>query len=271
MPNLSTDLNNLFEVKEPKNHIDLMGIELEGAWDKLTLEGKRCCKEDSSVEIDGNEGSCSCCSGDCECDYHDETDYCRDGNCSCDEFHRDSHDCERHGDYNWIGELASPTFDSYKKMMDWTDKNYPDKSNSSCGIHVHISFLNLMDYSNLMEQKFYRFFEEKMLLFGKLNGLKENSQFYRRLSGNNTYCHKTYTPDLNAHGNGDRYQQLNMAFSSHGTLEIRVLPCFQEKKFALRAIEFIYIMLNQYLNNCKAIKSRRFKKLRLKEKIEVTI
>lgn len=271
-----TDFINL----KPFNRIHLMGIELEGAWHELDKDVRTYYKEDSSVNIEGC-GRCECCEGNCGCDVHncfcsdlennDSCSCCRQ-RCGCYQEHRDEHDCEGNdGRFRWVGELASPTFKDYQECQKWTDLNYPDECNSSCGIHIHLSFYLVGDYSRLMEQKFYRFFEKKMLEFGNINHLKPDSQFYKRLAGQNSFCIKTYTPDLNLKGGGNRYQQLNVCFYSHGTLEIRMLPCFKDKKFAIRAISYIHKLFNDYLNNHPIQKPKRYKVLKLKQKIEVEI
>jgi len=261
-----------------KEHIKLMGIEIEGAWFKIKPDIRQFFRTDGSVDIDGDSGdNCACCSEDCDCDIHgcncsnDSCDCCQQ-NCSCYEDHREDHHCTSgNSEFDYIGELASPTFKRYEDMMIWTDVNYPDKNNITCGIHIHLSFLRLLDYSFLMENKFRDYFEAKMITFGKTNGLKNDSQFYKRLAGQNSYCLKSFTPDLNSKGEGNKYQQLNACYFSRGTFEIRVLPCFQDKKYTLRAIKFIHDIINEYLDKCTLKKARRFRKLKIKEKIEVEI
>lgn len=187
---MSLDITTFNEYAITKEHIKLMGIELEGAWYKIKPAIKRYFRTDGSVNIDGSSGDeCSCCSQDCDCEIHScdcsnhSCDCCRD-TCQCQDYHREDHECESgNSEYSYIGEIASPTFKRYEDVIVFTDDNYPDRSNDSCGIHLHLSFLKLLDYSFLMENKFRDYFESKMLDFGKTNGLKPDSQFYRRLAG----------------------------------------------------------------------------------------
>jgi len=50
-----------------------------------------------------------------------------------------------------------------------------------------------------------------------------------------------------------------------------MIPCFQDKKFTLRMIEYVHSFINEYLNTLPKQKQKRLRRLKLKEKIEVEI
>src|SRR5690606_19087235 len=62
------------------------------------------------------------------------------------------------------GEAASDPLATPTAMENWVLQNYPDHTNQTCGIHVHVSF-NELNYSRIIDPDFYREFLNKMRRF----------------------------------------------------------------------------------------------------------
>lgn len=167
-----------------------------------------------------------------------------------------------HGDpsVSCSGEIVGETISDPMKLSEalaWTTKNYPNYSNRSCGIHVHLSFSNRLAYMQMLDKKFYdQVFLPQAEIWGKNNKVREGSAFWDRLSGNNRFCLKGFEGEKQAKltsKNTLRYRHLNYCWNIHNTLECRLFPCFQAKdkkgvpKLAHNAIRFFYHLANNYL------------------------
>ena len=215
------------------SHIKLIGVELEGAWDKLNYDQANSFKHDGSVSIERKNRKCK---DDCMC------------NCeSCKRFKKCCYNLKN----AHIGEIVSPPM-KIKDVLKWCDKNYPTYTNRTCGLHIHIS-LSIMDYSRLEDRKFYFYVLEKLKEWGLKMNLNKKGIFWDRISGKVTHCKAGFYPEAQVHANAgfgstDRYRILNACYHKHGTYEIRVLPCFQKKEIALKAIKFMYDIIEAYLD-----------------------
>lgn len=212
--------------------INRVGIELEGAWHIDTA--KRRLKEDGSVGV-----SCDCSP------------------------------CRRVEN----GEKASRTLlPVTKSIKTFVETNYPDHVNSSCGMHVHVSFKKDSDYARLMEPAFNQYFKHELNAWGHRANIK-NTAFWERLEGSNTFCKDEFIPQqqfLQTSKRYTRYTQLNFCYSvgrrkcaelgcpgsyrdycrlhSVGkTLEIRVLPMFKSKSVSIAAIEQVLTIIERFL------------------------
>ena len=163
--------------------------------------------------------------------------------------------CPHDGDYDCgcrpaKGEIHSEPI-SQEALEKWVDNNYPDKMDSSCGIHVHISTNgNHLSYGKLMSKKFWNYYLKRYQEWGITNSINEGSRFWNRLNGNCYYAKKRFNPLRQykaRYREQSRYSFLNYCYSMHGTLESRLLPTFNEPRIAKSAIiEFIDIV-NSYL------------------------
>lgn len=176
-------------------------------------------------------------------------------------------------DYGFVGEVVSPPLNSIEQILDWVELNYPTKTNSSCGAHVHVSFNTRLAYMQTMSQSFYDYFYDRMGKWGKKAGLSEKSSFWNRLAGSNSFCrkmpksNKTLMAQIQKQ-NGDygsnRYYQLNHCWSKHRTLECRLLPCFKDMKFTKAGIrEFVWL--------CDAYLKRQRKEPEYTDMVEFTV
>lgn len=132
---------------------------------------------------------------------------------------------------------------------------YPDVCHESAGMHVHVSFPNVMDVSSLSTEAFLKYFAERWGAWGTRMSIHQSSDFWSRLRGHNSYCklglgHKqpgrrsTYLTD------GDRYHQVNFcSWRSHKTVECRLLPLFKQLSVALSAIEELISIYEDYFQS----------------------
>lgn len=136
-------------------------------------------------------------------------------------------------------------------VLDYVDEHYPDFMDSSCGIHIHVSFSeDLLSYSKLMSPKFWRYFQKSMHDWGVRNNINPNSRFWKRLNGDNRFCKKRFQPIkqyMLEYKDSARYTQLNYCWKQHGTLECRVLPTFNQARIAKSAIAEFMNIINSYL------------------------
>jgi len=230
-------------------HIKLMGIELEGGWNRLRDEQKKFFHEDSSVHVNHNRNDADYCDCDCDiCSDHEANGCCNENN----------------GGYDWVGELASPPLKPID-LIPWINENYPHGIDNTCGAHIHLSFNSLLDYSRLMDRAFYDYFLDKMDSFG--HDYKVKGTFWDRLAGKNTYCLRDFQPEkqskVTCHDDV-RYAILNACYMLYETYEIRVLPVFRKKDITLNAVSYVENIIESYLDKHKNEKRVNINKVLLK-------
>lgn len=132
-----------------------------------------------------------------------------------------------------IGEFVSnPMYP--REIGEWLYNAYPDRVNSTCGLHVHLS-VKPEFYVRLAQSKFATAFRASMTDWS--NFLTEKEQFLARLRGRNTYCQDRFVPHEQMIGvNNERYAALNYCYGKHRTLEVRLLPMFRDTAQAYRSI-----------------------------------
>lgn len=228
-----------------KNRIALAGVELEGCFHRRP-DGAH---EDGSVQVTCSNSGCSFSSNnrhgecDCECSGCDDEDHCNDTSEAC--YYRQAG--------AFTGELSSPPM-AIEEMEAYVLANYPDHVDTSCGMHVHMSFTDEADYSRLMYPDFWDYFQESWAKWAPEN-LHPKSKFWDRFAGNNRYCLKEFIPERQwtQTGRSDaRYRHLNFCWGIHRTLECRLLPMFKHKSTAVKAINHLFELVNTFLNTCES-------------------
>jgi len=223
------------------NHINKIAIELEGGWINIPDECMSLIKSDGSVHVPNNNNGClkSC---DCQCETCHESSYC----------------CKTH--LSQIGEIPSPPL-NINELLPFIDRNYPDKVDRSCGAHVHFSFNSMLDYSRLLDRKFFYYMLDVLETWGRNNKLNKDGIFWTRIKGKNKFCRRLLIPDnqLNQRHSA-RYTILNAhAFNQHGTLEIRVLPMFQKKELTLLSVKLLNDLIETFLSQPYKVKKHKVK------------
>lgn len=201
------------------NAISKIGVEIEGAWEdisRLRVDSRAIFKNDSSVSIS---------------DYS----FWPEGPRS-------------------KGEIAGPAFDKLSDLLKWMDIVYPNVTNASCGLHIHISMLCPEHYALLMEPEFFIIFTAEMRKWGSCvcsSKSSEDENFWHRALGRNNYCSRLYDAQSGVVGSGYRGQLNYGAYCRHKTLECRAFPAFNDKNKAIEAVKFFYNLVNNYIANIK--------------------
>jgi len=246
--------------------IDAAGIELEGGWN-----GARGIYPyaDGSVTIDRRNvrNSERGQAGDCDCGYDD----C----CTCNPC--DNSDCEECHPRLVPGSIVAGEICSDpihpKDSIEWLLANYPDVSNASCGLHVHVSLRSILRYSQLMDEPFYTFFRNEYSKWATKEIPGTELAFWDRWNNRNHYCADEFRPDdqfLHINKSYARYTQLNYAYSvrsinhrtgnrnprARRTLECRLFPVFSDKVLAAAAVAKYYGVIEEYLERTSETSER---------------
>lgn len=175
-----------------------------------------------------------------------------DCDCSC--------DCQDGKDGEIVSDPLNPD-----EVANWIQTNYPDNMNKTCGIHTHISFNDELSYMMIMKKDFYDKFVENLKSFAEKIGIpnKSESEFYRRLGNNEYYCVNRFKPHDQVHVfptyEGDRYCFINYGYQTQRkTIEIRVLPCFNDRKYAILCVDEFVRFINDYLSKQKDPEVKEF-------------
>lgn len=163
-----------------------------------------------------------------------------------------------------IGEVVSPPLplSVWKEWLTnhWPDAKPPNRTNRTCGFHIHISVHNLRDYSLLTAKGFLFGVRDKMTEVGKELNIHSQHVFWERMLGLNNFCKLEFSPDKQIalvkglhHGNPNRYGYLNFAYNVHGTVEFRALPTFRDSHVASRFAEEYFAYVDSYLEEVKDI------------------
>jgi len=191
--------------------------------------------------------ACSDCNSDnffsscyADCDTEIECDY----DCGCEV----DHNCSS-GSENVDGEMVSPPLPP-KELTQWIRDNYPVKTNTSCGAHRHRSFTHIKYYSILMNRQFHEYLIRRLKAWGNKVGVREGSALFRRLNGDVHWCKAMYDGynQISTSSKEDcRYRIINYCWKLHGTLEIRVLPAFQDVELTVSAHKELGDIMDDYI------------------------
>lgn len=131
------------------------------------------------------------------------------------------------------GEIASTPLE-VKNTATWVKQYYPTVVNSTCGLHVHMSFASALMYQRLMTPDFPATLLAYMTEWAREEKtFGENHHIWHRLSGKNEYCRDAFWPDEQAssltksqdrQAHGHRYTAVNYCYGQHSTVEARFLP-----------------------------------------------
>lgn len=162
------------------------------------------------------------------------------------------------------GELVSEPLKP-DEVSEWVKNNYPNDMNKTCGIHTHLSFTDELSYMHVIKRDFHDKFIKNLTDFAEKIGIPDETEheFYRRMNGDEYYCQKVFKPLKQIHHlptyEGDRYCFINYGYQqSRKTIEIRVLPCFHNSKFAILCIDEIIRFTNDYLSKQKDPEVKEF-------------
>lgn len=140
-----------------------------------------------------------------------------------------------------IGEAVSDPLDP-KSVLRWLGHNYPDETNRTCGLHVHVS-MRPKHYQWLMDEAFHEYSMDRLQTFGQEHDVPE--QYHRRVNGRNDTCRDRWDTDQQVQREcrpghcqcNERYRIWNFhAHRAHGTLECRVFPAYENLTLARESV-----------------------------------
>lgn len=157
-----------------------------------------------------------------------------------------------------IGEAVSPPIpfegEEWKAWLEshWPNADPPDRTNRTCGFHIHTSFQDFLSYSLLSSKSFLLTLRDRMLELGRELDLPSKHVFWERAHGANTFCSlffdaasqmKVHTKSLSR----TRYGWLNFSYGLHQTLEFRALPTFRDSWVGIRFAEAYFQLVDGWL------------------------
>jgi hypothetical protein len=133
--------------------------------------------------------------------------------------------------------------------------HYPHKVNSTCGMHVHMSFSTLWHYNLLMVPEYQETIVHYVTLWAKKEKFKDDHHIWARLRGESEFCLKEFWPDIQASTKrkthsmgalGHRYTMIHYC-GRQMTIECRLLPMMAKTDQAIRAIQLVIDITNACL------------------------
>jgi hypothetical protein len=160
---------------------------------------------ENSCEETGN--SYNNCDMDCNCEC----------DCNC--------DCEEN---NSVGEVSSKKL-RVNEIEEFILNNYPDEVNSTCGLHIHLSFKDdKAAYNVICTREFYNHFLQELHEWCDTRKINKNSRFIKRLDGVE-YAKKVFLGDDQIKEGSNRYTHINYCYSKFQTVEGRIGTMYDEQ------------------------------------------
>lgn len=152
-------------------------------------------------------------------------------------------------------------------------RHYPSKVDATCGMHVHMGFETLLQYSLLADSPAYQeTVIEYMGRWGKEVRLPDTHPLWSRLKGESVYCQKKFWPqeqmgttrkDHDQRRVGHRYTMIHYCWGRYQTVECRLLPMMDTPELAISAITALLNLTNAYLVTVDKTKVRDKGKIEL--------
>ena len=141
------------------------------------------------------------------------------------------------------------------EIVPFMRETYPDFTNHTCGLHVHMSFKSSFHYQRLMTPSFPNTLIHYLHLWGTARGISGEHRLFKRLKGSSEYATLEYFADRQVGQKktyarstlGHRYTAVNYCFKTHGTLESRILPMFESVEDSISAILHTINVTNAFL------------------------
>lgn len=140
-------------------------------------------------------------------------------------------------------------------MPKFMKKYYPQKVDSTCGMHVHMSFESLRHYAWLMVPEYQETICEYLIQWAKDERFSTDHHIWGRLKGESIYCQKKFWPDEQVsykkkdhdhNRDGHRYTIVHYC-GRMLTIEVRVLPMMVTADQAIRAVKQVLDITNASL------------------------
>lgn len=140
-------------------------------------------------------------------------------------------------------------------IVKFMKKYYPHKVNETCGMHIHMSFENVLHYQWLMTQEYQETMVEYLSRWAKDEGFNPKHHIWGRLAGKSDFCQNKFWPDAQVAFNrkdhdrerdGHRYTIVHYC-GRQMTIEIRVLPMMDTVEQAIRAVKMVILITSASL------------------------
>lgn len=144
---------------------------------------------------------------------------------------------------------------------------FPQHVNATCGLHVHMSFHNHLNYARLMLPDFTPTMVEALVAWGQKVGLKKDHVFWQRLlAKDHPHCAHQYLGDRQVHitrkdyhsrgKDYSRYTALNYCRAQHSTIECRLLPMLPTADLSIEAVQCVLDTTNRFLARMRTRESK---------------
>jgi hypothetical protein len=169
-----------------------------------------------------------------------------------------------------VGEIVSKPFVvitpkqriQFGQWKRWLSRHYPHIVDETCGLHVHLKPRTTWQYALCVTPVYQDVI--RLALFGLMETWYKQNRLssvmrYRmaaRLHGKNRFClhefhaewQMTQTRHVYQREDGHhRYTMVAYPYKLHGTIEIRVLPMFEDVKLAQEAISLLVRRTSQFI------------------------
>lgn len=174
----------------------------------------------------------------------------------------------RYPQHEMCGELPSlPMPES--EVASWCRAHWPQIVSKECGLHVHISVKNPLQYMRLMDERYPATVIHYLKKWAEKEKLPPEDPAWERLLGQSIYCQHLYMADeqvknmqkdYEKHRVGHRYTAINYCFSRSGlgTIECRVLPITADAELGIRGIQEFLSTTNKFLA-ATAVKEKKYR------------
>lgn len=141
------------------------------------------------------------------------------------------------------------------EVSDWMKAVYPKYVNATCGMHAHLSTMDLFYYQLLMRVEYPSTIIKYMAKWAKEN-LPADHCIWPRLRGESEYCQHIFAAEdqvlhnrkeYDHHAKGHRYTVVNYCWRRYNTLECRLLPMMPNPTLAAAAIKELIDITERFL------------------------
>ncbi len=188
---------------------------------------------------------------------------------------------------NVMGEVVSPPCSNLRDLAEFIQAYYPDKVNTTSGLHIHVSLESDEDYTLLMQPSFYSYFRTHVEAWAKANKIK-SARFWNRFNNQNYYCarndrkrsesEETLTEaemlinhQRQRNGSADRYRHLNFCKGKHGTLEVRLFNGLNNPREIFKSVLCVLECIDTYLEIVHTASAKLAKKIKNSIKTEYRV
>lgn len=139
-------------------------------------------------------------------------------------------------------------------LVNWPNADPPNRTNRTCGFHIHLSTYNLKQYTLLTSKALLYEIHTTLDALGKDLKIPPKHILWQRLMGLNRFCRLDFDSAAqmevtmgNRANNQTRYGFLNFSWKLHGTVEFRALPTFRDAPIAVRFAEAYLATVHRHL------------------------